>query len=254
MRAVKKWRGRAESTKFARGCYQRFMSIKAKIYKRACFRHLMLKYQREKALVLRLSNVAKKFDNRGIMSAFQMIKNFERAKRDAMANEKAIGSQKLGDVLHEIYMRKLHLYYMHLRRQVFGDKSTKLRKRTMFGHFVSRRVRDAFDLWKSKANLATTVIDVNEMGPITEEVLDKQLDIANLRNLMASEGFTEHQVEDVTHNASVKARELLAKSIGRWKCWNGTDDYLKPKMFDRWRRFVAFRRILKHWLDFITNR
>ena len=25
-------------------------------------------------------------------------------------------------------------------------------------------------------------------------------------------------------------------------------------MFDRWRRFVQFRKIVKHWLDFITNR
>ena len=92
MRAVKKWRGRAESTKFARGCYERFLAIKAKIYKRACFRHLMLKYQREKALVLHLSNVAKKFDNRGLMSAFQMIRNFDRAKRDAFMNEKCISA------------------------------------------------------------------------------------------------------------------------------------------------------------------
>ena len=58
----------------------------------------------------------------------------------------------------------------------------------------------------------------------------------------------------MTHNASVKALELLAKGVGRWKCWNGTDDYLKPKMFDRWRRFVAFRKIVKHWLDFMANR
>ena len=70
MRAVKKWRGRAESTKFARGCYTRFLALKAKIYKRACLRALMSKYQREKALVLRLSNVATKFNNRGLISAF----------------------------------------------------------------------------------------------------------------------------------------------------------------------------------------
>ena len=86
MRAVKKWRGRAESTKFARGCYIRFLALKAKIYKRACFRSLMNKYQRHKSLVLRLSNTAKKYDNRGLMSAFQMIKNFDAAKYGAYRN------------------------------------------------------------------------------------------------------------------------------------------------------------------------
>ena len=36
--------------------------------------------------------------------------------------------------------------------------------------------------------------------------------------------------------------------------WNGTDDYLKPKMFDRWRQFIQFRRIVRYWLDFMQNR
>ena len=71
---------------------------------------------------------------------------------------------------------------------------------------------------------------------------------------MADEGFTDYQVDDVTQRAQQKSNELLARSIARIKHWNGTDDYLKPKMFDRWRRFVKFRKIVRHWLDFMTNR
>ena len=87
-----------------------------------------------------------------------------------------------------------------------------------------------------------------------EQVLDERLRVTNLRNLLASEGFKDYEVEEVAHKANVKSQELLAKSIGRWKCWNGTDDYLKPKMFDRWRRWLQMRKIVKHWLDFMTNR
>ena len=87
-----------------------------------------------------------------------------------------------------------------------------------------------------------------------EEVLDKQLDVANLKNLMTSEGFTPNQINEITERASEKGLELINKSIGRWKNWNGSDDYLKPKMFDRWRRYVQMRKIVKYWLDFITNR
>ena len=124
----------------------------------------------------------------------------------------------------------------------------------MFGHFISANVRDAFMRWKKKALFAQTVIEVNEIGPVVEEVLEKQLDVANLKNLMTSEGFTPNQIEDVAFKASKKSLELISRSIGRWKHWNRTDDYLKPKMFDRWRRFIQFRKIVKHWLDFITNR
>lgn len=97
-------------------------------------------------------------------------------------------------------------------------------------------------------------MEVNEVGPQVERVLEHRLAVTNLKNLMASEGFTEHQINDVSHKATLKGLDLLGSSIGRWKCWNGTDDYLKPKMFDRWRKFVHYRRIVKHWLDFMTNR
>jgi len=80
------------------------------------------------------------------------------------------------------------------------------------------------------------------------------MDVMNLKKLMADEGFTDYQVVDVAHAAERKGLELLARGIGRWKCWNGTDDYLKPKMFDRWRAFVKMRKIVKHWLDVISNR
>lgn len=56
------------------------------------------------------------------------------------------------------------------------------------------------------------------------------------------------------HSANRKGLELLRRSVARWKHWNGTEDYLKPKMFDRWRRWVKFRKIVRHWLAFLTNR
>mmetsp|Transcript_23761 Transcript_23761/g.29564 ORF Transcript_23761/g.29564 Transcript_23761/m.29564 type:complete len:133 (+) Transcript_23761:4587-4985(+) len=80
------------------------------------------------------------------------------------------------------------------------------------------------------------------------------MDVKNLRMLMADEGFTSYQIEDVAHNANRKGLELIARSVARWKHMNGTHDYLKPKMFDRWRAFIKMRKIVRHWLEFITNR
>ena len=165
-----------------------------------------------------------------------------------------MSSRNIGDILNKIYRRKLLQYYSHLRRQVHGDKVVEKKKKIMFGHFISMQVRDYFNKWKKQSLYSQTVIDVNEVGPITEQVLEKQLQVHNLRKLMADEGFTNYQVEDVTQRATQKSNELLARSIARLKHWNGTDDYLKPKMFDRWRRFVKMRKIVRHWLDFLTNR
>ena len=73
---MKKWRARAETTIHARGAYNNFRAKQAYIYKNACFREMMLKHHRDKALITKLSNTAAKFDNRNTMAAFQMIKNF----------------------------------------------------------------------------------------------------------------------------------------------------------------------------------
>jgi len=213
-----------------------------------------LKHHRDKALILRLSNTASKFDNKQLFSAFQMIKNFSTAKKNVQGHSKQVSSRNLGGVLAKIYRRKLLSHYTHLRRQVFGAKVVNAKKKLMFAHFISQSVRDAFDRWKKKALYAQTVVEVNEIGPIVEEVLDARMDVQNLKQLMADEGFTNYEVEDVAHKADRKGLELMARSVARWKHWNGTDDYLKPKMFDRWRRFVKFRKIVKHWLDFIANR
>lgn len=56
-----------------------------------------------------------------------------------------------------------------------------MKKRLFFAHFISQSTRDAFERWKKKALYATTVVEVNEIGPICEQVLDVQMDCKNLR-------------------------------------------------------------------------
>lgn len=183
-----------------------------------------------------------------------MIRNFWIAKQNVHAHEKDISSRNIGDCLLKVYRRRLLSYYTHLRRQIHGDKVVESKKKAMFGHFISAQVRDAFKKWKQQSDYANTVIEVNEIGPVVEEVLDHRLDVHNLKNLMADEGFTSHQINDLSDGADKKGLELIARSVARMKHWNGTDDYLKPKMFDRWRRFVTFRRIVKSWLEYMANR
>lgn len=75
---------------------------------------------------------------------------------------------------------------------------------------------------------------------------------------MEDEAFTKDQIENIAEKASKKGLELLAKSVARWKHYEPanpeSDLYLIPKMFDRWRHFVAVRKIVKHWLNYIGNR
>ena len=254
MRLLKRWRARKDTTIAARGAFIKFHEKRDLMYTKAVFYALKLKYQREKALVLKLANLAKKFDNFTSQTALQMIQNYSKSKKDINGNDKNVATRGLTGCLAKIYKRKLLQHYTHLRRQCHGDKLVTTKKKVMFGHFITKQVRECFNRWKRQAQYQTTVIEVNEIGPVVEQVLDKQMDVANLRNLMKDEAFTGVQVEDITHSSQDKGLELISRAIGRWKHWNGTDDYLKPKMFDRWKQFVKMRRIVKHWLNFIENR
>ena len=61
-RLIKKWRARKDITVAARAAYEKFHIKRELLYKRAVYRELMQKHHRDKALVLKLSNSANKFD------------------------------------------------------------------------------------------------------------------------------------------------------------------------------------------------
>lgn len=61
---------------------------------------------------------------------------------------------------------------------------------SMFGHWHARDLRKRFDLWKNQAKKATTVNEVNEIGPVVEEVLDAQQTLTNLGLFMRDNGYT----------------------------------------------------------------
>ena len=63
-RLIMKWRSRTEATIKARGVIEKYEYRKQLIYKKAIYQAFMLKHHREKALILSLSNMAFKFDNR----------------------------------------------------------------------------------------------------------------------------------------------------------------------------------------------
>jgi hypothetical protein len=52
-----------------------------------------------------------------------------------------------------------------------------------------------------------------------------------------------------------KAREGLARTVARWKAFKGSNGlYLKPKMFDRWRAFVQFKKLVRFHLYNMHNK
>lgn len=184
-----------------------------------------------------------------------MIQNFVRSKKDVHRHEKGLAGKNVNSVLTRLYRKRLLDYMTHFRMVSLNLKKDEYKKLAMVKHCLTRGLRLNFERWKRQANVAQTVVNVNETGPVVEEVLDHQLDVHNLKKLMTEEGFGKHEIDDIENEAQKKSLDTIAKVIGRWKHYTyDGDKYLIPKMFERWRQWIQLRKIVKTWLDFIGNK
>jgi hypothetical protein len=64
--------------------------------------------------------------------------------------------------------------------------------RSMLGSLNSRRIHEYWQRWRDQAELATVVKDVNECGPVVEEVLEWRTKLNSLKDFMDNEGYEKH--------------------------------------------------------------
>jgi hypothetical protein len=75
-----------------------------------------------------------------------------------------------------------------------------------------------------------TVDDVEECGPVVEEVFQHRLVFSNLQAFMLDQKYTKAEVEDVADLCQSKAVSRLKGAVARLKCRN-----IKPMAFERWK-------------------
>ena len=112
-----------------------------------------------------------------------------------------------------------------------------------------------FERWKKQAELCNVAIECNEAGPVIEEVLKARQDFENLQNFMREQGYRENEVKDSVEMSKDRVKEQMERTRARWLAFGGgDDDYLKPKMFDRWRQYVKMRKMVGSTLNLMENR
>ena len=125
-----------------------------------------------------------------------MIKNFVLSKASVHGLEKDVASKSFSSILHQLYLRKMNSHLSVFRYKVIDQKLKDLAIGNMFGHWYSRDLRARFLGWRDQAKKASTVIEVNEGGPIVEEVLQQQLKWTNLIKFMKDQGYTDKEIEE----------------------------------------------------------
>jgi uncharacterized protein YjiS (DUF1127 family) len=145
----------------------------------------------------------------------------------------------------------------HLRTRCYNVKSVDMRKVTVIRHVMSRELRRAFNNWRKKTDCVLTVEDVNECGPVVEEVLEARLMIKNCMDFLKDEGYTEKQIGQFEELAEQRNLDKLRRAVGHWRAHINRvpdDNQLLPIVINRWKQFTQMRKIINHWLDFITTK
>jgi hypothetical protein len=93
-----------------------------------------------------------------------------------------------------VWRRKMTQYLSDARNGAYQLNKEHKHLKQLCYHLNNRTMRDAFMRWKCRDTYDQTVIDVNTVGPVVEEVLEHRLDVNNLKDFMRREGYDPDQV------------------------------------------------------------
>jgi len=172
-------------------------------------------WKKVRTCIHQLNGIAKSMDTRSLQQAFNLIIRQNDAHDAVDIREKRQATINLQSIMKAIWRRNMTRNLYDLKNGRYKQRDEWRRVKTLCMHWNNRSVRDAFNKWKKQATYGNTVIEVNEIGPVVEEVLEHRLDVNNLKDFMRKEGLDPDQVREVSDNSHKRVRGLMAGAIGR---------------------------------------
>lgn len=108
-------------------------------------------------------------------------------------------------------------------------------------------------LWKKGSDCKTLAKEMNEEGPIREQVFEERILLQNHKNFMSKEGFDEKEIQQALKDEKARQGTLMLKSVCRMQHYN-EELYTLPKMLDRWKAYIHMRKLYRYWLGFANKR
>ena len=74
-------------------------------------------------------------------------------------------------------------------------------------------------------------------------------------DFLKKEGYTQKQIDEFEELADKRNLDKLRKAVGHWRAHvnrEPDDTQLLPVCMERWKLYTKMRKIINHWLNFIT--
>jgi hypothetical protein len=120
-----------------------------------------------------LNNIAKKYNNRAVEMGLRLIKGYSTMKKKIKKDKKKKSALDLFIALSWTLKMKKSEYYIFFKRKTLGKRIMKKAMTYAIGPRARIfRLREALWRWRNKNSFFNVVDDVNESGPVVEEVLN----------------------------------------------------------------------------------
>ena len=114
-----------------------------------------------------------------------------------------------------------------------------------YGKAISKRMRDAFEWWRKRHELAELEAEMHESGPVRVQWWEQKREISNLKKFMEKERYTEDEIDGLYDHVHETNETLLKKHTARWKCATSKDKRMLPIVWQRWRYYCGNVKLLK---------
>lgn len=111
-----------------------------------------------------------------------------------------------------------------------------------------------FNRWKEESERKSLIKFMSEEGPVAIQNHNLKKMIYNLKLKTILEGFAPKEVNELLVHNRRSSLQSLEKSICRLVSYKDAELYLLPKCLDQWKKYVQYRKLFRHWLNYLNNK
>ena len=149
--------------------------------------------------------------------SFKDIKSFYLSKKLATNRFKRRASYDIMSILSERHIRKSRIYFNKYKFKVSDRHQRVMRLNIIYGKFNAQLKHTGFRRWVHYTDKHMDAQELNEIGPVTEEVFEANRLIKNLKDFMRSEGYPEEQIKRIMAEVNEKEIRKLSWCVTRWR-------------------------------------
>lgn len=141
-----------------------------------------------------LCNLDKLFRDKNKIIAYRTLQSYTTSKKYGSKSRKKISIDNVFSILNQRNQTILKRYFSKYRAEAKGKVGRERDFRKIALNLVAHHKRWAFHAWKKKCEDLLLIKEMNEVGPVTEQVFEANRAIRNLKEFMSKEGFTKEEI------------------------------------------------------------